>query len=218
MNEFELRMLASTFLGDIVDLVAPKFAASEHAARIEHGFDALPRIASAGGEPVFVWAHISAPHQPTVFAADGSVVEVPLTDTFFGDSPLERGEDPAEFRERYRAQLGYLNDRILETVDEIVRRSPEPPVILLFADHGSSSRIDWVDTEPRDADPALLLERTGILFATLTPGQEEVYPDDASPIDLFRLLFDAYFGTDNGRAIPPGGGEIPPIDPSVLDD
>ncbi len=68
-------------------------------------------------------------------------------------------------------------------------------------------------------DPALLLERTGILFATLTPGREEVYPDDPSPIDLFRGLFDAYFGTDHGRAVPPDpGGQIPPVDASVLDD
>ena len=73
--------------------------------------------------------------------------------------------------------------------------------------------------EPKDADPALLLERTGILFATLTPGHEDVYPDDASPIDLFRALFDAYFDTDYGRAVPPEpGGQIPPVDASVLDD
>lgn len=217
MNEFELRILASTFLGDIVDILAPTFAASQQAARIEHGLDTLPTIAADGREPVFVWAHIPAPHQPTVFGADGSVVEVPLTETFYGDSPTERGEDPAEFRERYRAQLAYLNERILGTVDEIVRQSSEPPVILLFADHGSASRIDWVVTDPQTADPRLLLERTGILFATLTPGQEDVYPDDASPIDLFRLLFDAYFGTDHGRAVPPdSGGHVPPVDASVL--
>ena len=132
MNEFEVSLLASTFLGDIVNLVAPTFAASQQAARIEHNLDTLPTIAGAGGEPVFVWAHVPAPHQPTVFAADGSVVEVPLTDTFYGDSPMERGEDPAEFRERYRAQLGYLNDRIVETVDAIVRAvcraAGDPPV------------------------------------------------------------------------------------------
>ncbi len=148
INEFEISLLASTFVGDIVDLVAPTFAASQQASRIEHNLDTLPRIAGAGGDPVFVWAHVPAPHQPTVFAADGSVVEVPLTDTFFGDSPMERGEDPAEFRERYRAQLGYLNDRIVETVDAILRESSEPPVILLFADHGSASRVDWVEAEP----------------------------------------------------------------------
>jgi len=219
MNEFEIRLLASTFLGDIVDLLAPKLAASQQASRIEHGLDTLPMIASAGGQPVFVWAHIPAPHQPTVFGPAGAVLEVPLTDTFFGDSPMERGEDPAEFRQRYRTQLAYLNDRILETVDSIVRQSSEPPVILLFADHGSASRIDWVDVEPREADPALLLERTGILVATLTPGREDIYPDDASPVDLFRLLFDAYFATDYGRAVPPDpGGQIPPVDASALDD
>ena len=144
---------------------------------------------------------------------------MPLTDTFYGDSPMERGEDPAEFRERYRGQLAYLNGRILETVDAIVEQSSEPPVILLFADHGSASRVDWTDAEPTEVDPALVLERTGTLFATLTPERPDVYPDDASPIDLFRVLFDAYFGTEYGRPVPPDpGGHIPPVDASVLDD
>ena len=58
-------------------------------------------------------------------------------------------------------------------------------------------------TEPDEADPARLLERTGILFAALTPERENVFPDDVSPVDLFRLLFDAYFDTQYGRATPP---------------
>ena len=219
LNEFEVTLLASTFVGDIVNLVAPTFAASEQASRIEHNLDALPTIASAHGDPVFVWAHVPAPHQPTVFGADGSVVAVPLTDTFYGDSPMERGEDPAEFRERYRAQLTYLNARILETVDDIVSQSSEPPVILLFGDHGSASRVDWTEAEPTEVDPAFLLERTATLFATLTPDHPDVYPEDPSPIDLFRVLFDSYFQTDYGRAVPPDpGGQIPPVDASVLDE
>ena len=48
MNEFEVSLLASTFLGDIVNLVAPTFAASQQAARIEHNLDTLPTIAGAG--------------------------------------------------------------------------------------------------------------------------------------------------------------------------
>jgi hypothetical protein len=219
LNEFEVTLLASTFLGDVVNLVAPTFAASGQASRIEHNLDALTSIAAADHDPVFVWAHIPAPHQPTVFAADGSVVEVPVTDTFYGDSPMERGEDPTEFRERYRAQLTYLNGRILETVDQIIGQSSEPPVILLFADHGSASRVDWVQADPTEVDPAGVLERTGTLFATLTPDHPDIYPDDPSPTDLFRVLFDAYFQTDYGRAVPPEhGGHIPPVDASVLDD
>ena len=152
-------------------------------------------------------------------ATDGAPVVVPLTDAWFADSPGERGEDHDEFVERYRAQLPYLNDRILETIDEIVEASEVPPVIVLFADHGSASVVDWNETDPDEADPARLLERTGSLFAALTPEREDVFPDDISPVDLFRLLFDAYLETDYGRATPPeGGGQVAPVDASVLDD
>ena len=48
MNEFEVSLLASTFLGDIVNLVAPTFAASEQAARIEHNLDTLPKHRRGG--------------------------------------------------------------------------------------------------------------------------------------------------------------------------
>ena len=63
-----------------------------------------------------------------------------------------------------------------------------------------------------------MLERTGNFFAAITPGREDVFPDDISPVDLFRLLFDAYYDTDYGRATPPeDGGKVPPVDASVLE-
>jgi hypothetical protein len=132
---------------------------------------------------------------------------------------MERREDPTEFNERYRAQLPYLNELILTAVDGVLEHSSEPPVVLLFADHGSASRTDWNQTNPYTVDPTILLERTGTLFAALTPGHVGLYPDDISPTDMLRLLFDAYFGTDYGRALPPtDGGQIPPVDASVFGD
>ena len=89
---------------------------------------------------------------------------------------------------------------------------------MLFADHGSASVVDWNVTDPDEADPARLLERTGILFAALTPDREGVFPDDISPVDLFRLLFDSYLGADHDRAVPPPeGGHVEPVDASVLE-
>jgi hypothetical protein len=165
-----------------------------------------------------VFSHVPAPHQPVVVDERGEPIPVPLTNAFFGDSPMERDEPHAEFVARYRAQLPYLNERILDAIDGILAASSEPPIILLFADHGSASRVDWITAQPTAVDPALLLERTGILFAALTPGREGVFPPDISPVDMFRLLFDAYFGTDFGRAEPPpGGGHIAPVDASVLE-
>lgn len=218
LNEFEVSLLTSTFTGDVLNVVAPDFASSQQRERIAFNLGVLGDIAAADLGPKLVFAHIPAPHQPVVFGENGAPISVPLTDAFFADSPGERGEDPNAFIERYRAQLPYLNERILVAIDAILGASTEPPAIVLFADHGSASVVDWNATEPDEADPARLLERTGILFAALTPEQDEVFPDDISPVDLFRLLFDAYLDTDYGRAVPPGGGgQIEPLDASVLE-
>jgi hypothetical protein len=218
LNEFEISLLTSTFVGAVVNAVAPDFGSGQLRERIQANLDVLPEIAATRDRaPALVFAHVPSPHQPTVFGADGAPVVVPLTDTWFADSPGERGEDHHEFVERYRAQLPYLNERVLETIDGIVENSNVPPVIVLFSDHGSASVVDWNETDPADADPARLLERTGNFFAAITPGQEDVFPDDISPVDLFRLLYDAYFDTAFGRALPPeNGGQVAPVDANVL--
>jgi hypothetical protein len=219
LNEFEISLLVSTFAGDVVAAVLPDVASSQQRDRIGFNLDALPEIAAIGNRgPALVFAHVPAPHQPVVFGEGGTPVAVPISDSFFADSPLERGEDRDEYLERYRAQLPYLNELVLEAIDGILEASDEPPVIVLFADHGSASAVDWNATQPADADPARLLERTGTLFAALTPEREDVFPDDVSPVDIFRLLFDAYYGTDYGRATPPeDGGQVPPVDASVFE-
>lgn len=219
LNEFEISLIASTFGGEIVAALAPDFASGQQRERIVFNLDVLAEIASTRDRPpALVFAHVPAPHQPIVFGDGGEPVAVPISGSWFADSPQERGEPQAEFLDRYRAQLPYLNDRILAAIDEIVANAEQPPVIVLFADHGSASAVNWNKTQPKDADPARLLERTGTLFAALTPERERVFPDDISPVDIFRLLFDAYLGTDHGRATPPpDGGQIRPVDASVLD-
>ncbi len=48
---------------------------------------------------------------------------MPLNSKFYADSPLERGQPKDEFISRYRAQLPYLNERLLGMVDEILSAS-----------------------------------------------------------------------------------------------
>ncbi|HEX7223965.1 MAG TPA: hypothetical protein VF367_00115, partial [Candidatus Limnocylindria bacterium] len=218
LNELEISLLTRTWLGDVLNVVAPGAAAGQQRSRIVGNLAALPEIAErATGSPILVFDHVPAPHQPIVFGADGAAVSVPLSDAYFADSPAERGESTEDFVARYRDQLPYLNERVLEAIDGILAASEEPPVIILLADHGSASVVDWNATDPDEADPARLLERTGILFAALMPDGADVFPDDISPVDTFRLLFDAYLGTDYGRATPPAdGGHVSPVDASVL--
>jgi len=217
LNEFEVSLLSSTFAGDVLNVLAPDFASEQQRDRIRYNLGVLGEVAVADIGPRLAFVHVPTPHQPTVFGAGGSAVAVPITPHFFADSPLERGEDPGEFADRYRAQLPYLNSLVLAGVDSILERSAVPPVIILFADHGSASAVDWNAADPHKVDPARLLERTGTLFAALTPGKANVFPNDISPVDIFRLLYDAYLGMNYGRAVPPAdGGQVPPVDASVL--
>jgi hypothetical protein len=205
LNEFEYNLLMSTYVGDIVRVLVPDLASSEHRNWINYQVAALPEIAAVeGAAPRLVLGHIPAPHQPAVFGPNGEPRTVPMDDVFFADSPVERGEDPDAFAERYRGHLEHLNQLFIDMVDGILAESDEPPVIVLWGDHGSASRIDWNVTPGSAADPAALRERTATLFASYTPGQEGVFPDDIAPVDIFRLLADAYLGTELGRAPRPG--------------
>jgi len=219
LNEFEFKLMVSTFLGDVLAVLTPDLASGQHRDRIEYQLESLGRIAAAGGEgPRMVMGHIPAPHQPAVFGVDGEPVVVPISRLFYADSPEERGEPIDEFKQRYRDQLEYLNERFLETVDAIQANSAEPPVIILWADHGSATRANWVIQPWQTADPDVVLERTGTLFAASTPARPDVFPNDISPASIFRYLADAYFDTDLGRAVPPIDGlHIPPVRAAVLD-
>jgi len=219
MNEYEIKLLNSTWLGQVVSFVAPTFASAQQADRIRTTLGYLDQVATAPhSQPRLVLAHVPSPHQPTVFRSDGSVLPVPIDDFFYSDSPLEKGIPHDQFVAQYRDHLTYLNGLVLDAVDRVIADSSRPPVIILWSDHGSASRVDWLTTEPEDAPPDELLERTGTLLAALTPGKTNVYPDDPSPASVMRYLFDAYFGTHFGRAVPPpGGGQVTPLDPSVLE-
>ncbi len=207
LNEFEFKLIVSTFLGDLMALTVPDFASAQHREWINFQLRSLEVIAGTdtGGQARLVVGHIPAPHQPSVFGPNGEPIVVPISRSFHADSPIERGEAVGGFVEKYRDQLGYLNERFLEMVDAILANSDQPPVIVLWADHGSASRVDWNVTSPEEADPSHLHERTSTLFAALTPGQPAVFPDDITPASIFRLLADSYFGTEYGRVTPLAG-------------
>ena len=91
-------------------------------------------------------------------------------------------------------QLMYTNRRLQSTLDEILSRSAEPPIIILQSDHGPGSRLDWGD--PYDTD---LKERLSILNAYYLPGKgsTELYAG-ITPVNTFGVILDLYFGTDCG--------------------
>jgi hypothetical protein len=154
--------------------------------------ETVPRIADDPG-PTFTFAHLLAPHPPFVFGEDGSDVsphDIPyrLTDgSLYG--PIYGDRD--SFVRGYRAEASYLTARVEHMIDEILARSPEPPVIIVQSDHGSGLRLDVDSLEKTD-----LRERMSILNAYHFPGATPAaLHDRISPVNSFRVLLNALFGS-----------------------
>ncbi len=145
---------------------------NEHIQRELYKLAELPSL-SPLSSPKFVFAHILIPHGPFVFAPDGSI----RTDVRFYENTGQAVDAQFE-REGYVGQTEYINQRILPILREILAQSKQPPVIIIQGDHG--------------------LGKMGILNAYYLPGAGQataLYPS-ISPVNSFRVIFNAYFGTN----------------------
>jgi hypothetical protein len=149
----------------------------------------LERASTLPG-PKFIHAQLALDHKPFVFHADGS---------FLPDSAARARTD----EQNYVDELKYTNKRMLAWVDELLDVPEERrPIIVLLADEGpwpDSYRSNEFSFDWTSATPAELREKFGILNAIYLPGKKAedagFYPS-ISPVNEFRVLFNAYFGLD----------------------
>ncbi len=148
---------------------------SDHINRQRFILNQLKEIPRFPGKK-FVFAHLLIPHNPFVFAPDGTL----LTDPgFFGGKASGPVND--EYRTLgYSYQIEFINNQILEIVGSIIEQSDTPPVIILQGDHGL--RAD---------------NRFKILNAYYLAGEDNpnLY-STISPINSFRLVFNQFFETE----------------------
>lgn len=163
-----------------------------HRRRVNFILDKLPRVYSAGA-PLFVFAHILSPHPPFVFDSEGQPVD-PDHKYHMGDgSHYLNLASHVSYLVGYAQQITYLTERLQETIAEILERSPDmPPIIILQADHGPGSGLDW-----RRKENTNLRERFSILNACLLPGDKvECIGQAMTPVNTFRVIMNRYFGGD----------------------
>lgn len=138
--------------------------------------------------PIFVYAHVGAPHRPFVFGLNGE----PLSESrpfTFEEGPSDLGSQ--EYIRRYAEQLHFLNSLVIETVRTLRERPGRPRVIIVQSDHGPASFPDWDNPRPID-----LSERMGILNALYLPDHTlPLLYDTMSPVNTFRAVLNQYFGT-----------------------
>jgi len=138
--------------------------------------------------PVFVFAHLQAPHWPFIFDADGKPIDPPRGIGMRADYEYD------EFIAGYRDQLIGVNGMLRTTIDEILAQSSDPPIIIIQADHGPDARLDYGGW---DIEKSYLPERMSILNAYYFPKQDygSLY-ESITPVNTFRVVFNDYFGAD----------------------
>jgi hypothetical protein len=153
--------------------------------RVNRQLEALGRVPKQPG-PKFVLAHFLVPHPPDVFNEDGSYASRKIQ----GDR---------SYGENYRHQVMMANRITAYLVRRILDMSRTPPVIIVQGDEGpypeggegsGEYKFRWLT-------PAQLRLRSAILNAYYMPGpgREQLY-HSISPVNSFRVLFNAYFGTN----------------------
>ena len=127
--------------------------------------------------PKFVFAHLVIPHQPFVFGPDGEPVVIA--------EKMHKGQSyytERDYRLGYVNQLRFISTRIAQVLEDIIKNSSVPPIIIIQGDHG-----------PSHYDKAT---RMGILSAYYFPEEQPGLYPEITPVNSFRLLFNTYFEED----------------------
>ncbi len=192
-TEIEQMFLASTLGRVITDLGwFPKITNNQqlyyyHYLQMQYVFAKLSEVPSLPGK-YFVYAHVIVPHPPFVFAPDGSYKKNPLPYTLHDGSDFPGTQQ--DYIKGYRDQVEYVDKVMEKVITDILLHSTPAPIIIIQGDHGPGAFLDWNSVEKTNLD-----ERMGILNAYYFPGghSSSLYAS-ITPVNSFRLLFDAYFG------------------------
>jgi hypothetical protein len=138
-------------------------------------FDSMDKLARMPG-PKFVFIHLIPPHPLFVFGPDGS----PTNPALFMDANGIYSQE--KYYSGYINQLEYISGQLERAVTILLDDSPTPPIIVLQGDHAP-----WLQTGSNEFK---------ILNAYYLPGHNDLLYPTISPVNTFRLIFDAYLGAD----------------------
>ncbi len=176
LNEFEAMFIQTTFarhLSDIGWLDPDAIMGRKYRDRFNYIFNSMDDLVKIE-DPIFAVIHVISPHPPFVFDANGNPTYPP---DFWNEN---RQYPPDLYAKGYQNQTTYLNKKMLEAIDTLIRGSNTQPIIIIQGDHGP-----WL--QPKD-------KRLWILNAYYLPGHLDALYPSISPVNSFRLVFNLYFG------------------------
>ncbi len=197
-GEFESALIRTTaaspvnaWFSRVSDTVAGAYRERDR-QRILYAFEKIPE-AAGDDRPLFLFAHIVAPHPPFVFDRNGNDIENSRYFAFKSSNHLINPDclTRSQYREQFLEQLLFINGKVETLVDSLISNSRVTPIIILRGDHGPGTfshhgRLDYT----------YLGDRMSILYAVLMPdaGESGLY-DSITPVNTFRIIFNRCFGS-----------------------
>jgi hypothetical protein len=124
-------------------------------------------------KPRFVYSHLVMPHYPYYFDKNGNPY------------PLEYlSEGNQASQEKYIEYLQYCNNQFLDLIDQILRASKTPPIILFMGDHGFRHFTTPVD-------PSYHFMNMNAIY--LPRKKYNSFYDGMSNVNVFRVLLNTQF-------------------------
>lgn len=168
--------------------MAVNFAYEMPAERLRYAYARsleMLREQAAQPGPKFVVFYTTLLHTPYVLDRDGNPIDAL---GMMKDSP------PEAYFEGYPGHLAYTNRALQEAVTYILAVSERPPVIVIQGDHGTSVNFHFNDLD----ENSCLVERFSIMNAYYLPGVEDTVYHSITPVNTFRVIFNAYFDAGFG--------------------
>lgn len=156
---------------------------NDHRKRIIYEFNTINEISKIKG-PKFVFVHVLIPHDPFVLDKNCK----PIPEAIVGKN---------SHQVNYINQLQCANKNIKIAVEDILKNSEKPPVIVLQADEGPfpmNSNLSK-DQAWKNVDDTALHEKFPILNAYYLPGKKDTQLyQSITPVNSFRIILNEYFG------------------------
>ena len=192
LSEFDNLLLNLTPVPALVNKLffnASNYQYDAHRSRILYALEHLEDVARIEA-PTFTFVHLLACHPPYVFGEHGEAVQSRRDFSLEDGNFFIQQAGREAYRASYRQQLRFILDQLEKAIDEIIADSEAGPILILQADHGGGSSLDFESLAGTD-----LQERMPILNAYCLPGDGRAHLYAAiTPVNTFRVILNAYFG------------------------
>jgi hypothetical protein len=193
-DEFQFMLIGTTPLYKLLEIIPDMSPTYLQRQRIQYTIDKIPDI-ELDDSPMFLFAHIVAPHPPFVLGQNEILKRQQKTRyTDFRDGSHYHSLNKLlqeEYKAKYITQLIEINKLIIKMVDKILIKKKREAIIILQSDHGPGLLLDWENPTSKT-----YTERLPIFNAYYFLNKKiTTITNSITPVNTFRILFNNFFNT-----------------------